>query len=335
MDAPEHTIISVGIDVSKATLAIARMRSDRSIVHESIANDEASIATFMQSLSESMADPHIPVVIKSTGDFHVRSAILLREGGFSVKCINPIISKQLENRDIRGAKTDKADAGRLAKLGADEPLLADFTASRQDIWARKHAGTIAKMLETIQQLSSALRRSEETAATLGLPMNLSHLKHAIDALRAQIEVSEAALAERIDPRFAAIARETRGVSQKQMAVLSVFLAGKTFSDRDQLVAFVGLDVRTRESGMWRGRSRISKRGNPFLRRTLFLMGWSLALHNPAYQKAYRDKKESGAHHYTCVIACARKFLRHLYSELYGRGATAGLSADARSIDAES
>jgi transposase len=283
----------------------------------------------MQSLSESMADPRIPVVMESTGDFHMQSAILLREGGFAVKCINPLISKQLEKRDVRGAKTDKVDAGRLAKLGADEPSLADFTASRQDIWARKHVGTIAKMHKTIQQLSSALRRSEETAAMLGLPIDLSHLKNAIDELQAQIKASEAALADRCDPQFPMIAQETKGVSQKQMAILSAILAGKTFSDRDQLVAFSGLDVRVRQSGKWQGKQVLSKRGNPFLRRTLFLMGWGLALHNPTYQKLYRDKKQSGAHHYTCVIACARKFLRQLHSELYGRGAVARLSTDAR------
>lgn len=325
MNTQEVPVISIGIDVSKATLAIARMKSDRSVAHESIGNDEKSIADFMRSLSKSVRDPRVPIVIESTGDFHLRPSILLHEGGYSVKCINPIISKQLEKRDVRGAKTDKVDAGRLAKLGADNSALADFTASRDDILARKYVGTIAKMREAIQQLGAHLRRSEETAVMLGLPMDLSHLKNAIDELQAQIRTSEKILVERINPVCAKIAQETKGVSEKQMAVISVFLAGKTFEDRDQLVAFAGLDVRTRESGTWRGRSRISKRGNPFLRWTLFRIGWGLAMHHPEYKKYYTDKKESGAHHYTCVIACARKFLRHLHSELYGRRSVAKLS----------
>jgi transposase len=322
-----ESIISIGIDVSKKTLAVARMMENRTTTHESIGNDEKSITALMASISVSMKDTSVPVVIESTGDFHLLSSLMLREGGYAVKCINPVISKALERRDVRGAKTDKIDAGRLAKLGADEPTLADFTATRKDILARKQVGTLAKMREVIQTLSAHVRRSEETAETLGLSMDLTHLKNAIDELQAQVRSIETVLAENAKPTFLKVSEETKGVSGKQMAVLSAFLSGKTFTDRDQLVAFSGLDVRTRESGMWKGRARISKRGNPFLRRTLFLMGWGLALHHPDYKKYYAEKKETGAHHYTCIIACARKFLRStIYSKLYGREAVAvGLS----------
>ena len=325
MNATE-SIISIGIDVSKKTLAVARMMENRTATHESIENDAKSIAALMTSISMSMKNTNVPIVIESTGDFHLLSSLMLREGGFAVKCINPVISKELERRDVRGAKTDKIDAGRLAKLGADESALSVFTATRKDILARKQVGTLAKIREVKQTLSSHLKRSEETAQTLGFSMDLSHLKNAIAELRAQEKELEGVLAEKIQPVCKQIAEETKGVSVRQMAILSVFFSGKTFTDRDQLVAFSGLDVRVRESGAWRGRARISKRGNPFLRRTLFLMGWGLAPHHPEYKKYYAEKKKTGAHHYTCIIACARKFLRStVYSKLYGRGAAAELS----------
>ena len=51
------------------------------------------------------------------------------------------------------------------------------------------------------------------------------------------------------------------------------------------------------------------------------MGWGLALHHSDYKTYYVEKKKTGAHHYTCIIACARKFLRStVYSKLYGREA---------------
>lgn len=311
-------ICSVGIDVSKTTLAIACMDGKRKTTSSSIGNDKKAIEAFMRSLAVSVKDRSVPIVIESTGDFHLLPSVMLHEGGYAVKCINPIISKQLERRDVRGAKTDKIDAARLAKLGLDEQSLRDFSASRNDILMRKQLGTLAKMHEVIQTLSAHAKRSEETAANLGIKIDLSHMKKAIDELHAQIEAIEKSLAAHASPELKKIAVETKGVSQRQAAVLSAFLAGKSFSDRDQLVAFAGIDVRTRESGQWRGRSRISKRGNPFLRRTLFHIGWGLALHDPDYKKYYEKKKEGGAHHYTCILACARKFLRHVYSELYGR-----------------
>ena len=102
-----ESIISIGIDVSKKTLAVACMMENRTATHESIGNDEKSIAALMTSISMSMKNPHIPIVIESTGDFHLLSSLMLREGGFAVKCINPVISKELERRDVRGAKTGK------------------------------------------------------------------------------------------------------------------------------------------------------------------------------------------------------------------------------------
>ena len=137
----------------------------------------------MRSLAVSVRDQSVPIVIESTGDFHLLPSVMLHEGGYRVKCINPVISKQLERRDVRGAKTDKIDATRLAKLGMDEQSLRDFTASRNDILARKQLGTLAKMHEVIQTLSAHVRRSEETAVTLGIAIDLSHAKNAIEELR--------------------------------------------------------------------------------------------------------------------------------------------------------
>ena len=316
--SPNEKIIAIGIDVSKKTLAVASLQENRETVNISIGNDAQSIESFMNSIAVSMRNPDIPIVLESTGDFHLLPALLLHERGFAVKCINPLISKQLEKRSVRGQKTDKIDAQRLAKLGADEPALAAFTASRQQILARKQVGTLAKLKTVIQELTGHITRSEETAKTLGISMDLTHAKQAIAELKEQIHVIEAALAEVMQPVCKTIAQETKGVSEKQMAILSAFLSGKTFTDRDQLVAFAGLDVRVRESGMWSGRARLSKRGNSFLRRTLFHIGWGLAVHHPEYRAYFLQKKAKGAHHYTAILACARKFLRGtVHTRLYG------------------
>jgi transposase len=39
---------------------------------------------------------------------------------------------------------------------------------------------------------------------------------------------------------------------------------------DACIAFLGLDVRVRDSGAWRGRRKLTKKGNPELRCLLFL-----------------------------------------------------------------
>jgi Transposase IS116/IS110/IS902 family len=79
------------------------------------------------------------------------------------------------------------------------------------------------------------------------------------------------------------------------------------------VAFVGLDVRTRQSGQWTGRQVISKRGNGYLRKILFQIGWGLMINNEEYQRAYQAMRARGKNYKTCIIALARKFLRFLFA----------------------
>jgi transposase len=110
-----------------------------------------------------------------------------------------------------------------------------------------------------------------------------------------------------------LAAHVRGLSLEQASVLLIALGDKAFLSRDQLVAFVGLDVRVRQSGKWIGRQVISKRGNPYLRKILFQIGWSLYMNNATYQVLYEQMRERGKNHKTCIIAVARKFLRFLFA----------------------
>jgi len=39
---------------------------------------------------------------------------------------------------------------------------------------------------------------------------------------------------------------------------------------DQVIAYAGLDVEIKESGLWKGQAKLSKRGSGLLRQTLYL-----------------------------------------------------------------
>jgi len=93
----------------------------------------------------------------------------------------------------------------------------------------------------------------------------------------------------------------------------IALRDKTFVNRDQLVAFVGFDVRTRQSGQWTGRQVISKRGNRYLRKILFQIGWGLMMNHEEYRRVYEKMRARGKNFKTCIIAIARKFLRFLFA----------------------
>ena len=137
----------------------------------------------------------------------------------------------------------------------------------------------------------------------------------------QIDIQEAMeiLKKMISKQASPLAKELAkisGISLFQATTLCLATENRVFETRDQLIAFFGLDVRQRQSGMWRGTQRLSKRGNPYLRKILFQLGWSLCMNNPEYKEYYNHQyKEKDKHYYTAIIATARKFLRYYFAIL--------------------
>ncbi len=57
---------------------------------------------------------------------------------------------------------------------------------------------------------------------------------------------------------------------------------KAFEHDKKLIAAAGLDPTTYESGKYKGKSKISKRGNRHLRRVIWLMTTKVIITNPAF-----------------------------------------------------
>jgi transposase len=81
----------------------------------------------------------------------------------------------------------------------------------------------------------------------------------------------------------------------------------------QLTAYAGLDVRISESGKWKGKSTISKCGNSYIRRVLYMPTLSKISNDEATKKAYQRLKEKKGIGMIAVVACMRKLLALMYT----------------------
>jgi transposase len=148
---------------------------------------------------------------------------------------------------------------------------------------------------------------------LGVGIDCKAATKGLNRIDDQIAAHRARLCELAPEEAHVLSSNIKGLSLTQASVLLIALSDKVFEDRDQLVAFVGLDVRVRQSGKWIGRQVISKRGNGYLRKVLFQIGWSLYMNNDAYHAIYQRMREREKNHKTCILAVARKFLRLLFA----------------------
>ena len=91
---------------------------------------------------------------------------------------------------------------------------------------------------------------------------------------------------------------------------------RRFERKQSLVAFAGIDPAPSESGDYCSRSnKTTKRGSPYLRKTLFQVMSTIIQHAPADDPVFQfldRKRKEGKHYYVYMTAAANKFLRIYY-----------------------
>ena len=99
-------------------------------------------------------------------------------------------------------------------------------------------------------------------------------------------------------------------------ILSEFGDINRFDKPSQLVAYAGIDATVSQSGEYEGTHNVmSKRGSPYLRKSLFQAALVASNSDPVLKAYYQKKRAEGKHHKTCIGAVARKLCNIIYAVL--------------------
>lgn len=99
-------------------------------------------------------------------------------------------------------------------------------------------------------------------------------------------------------------------------ILSEFGDINRFDKPSQLVAYAGIDATVSQSGEYEGSHNVmSKRGSPYLRKSLFQAALVASNSDPVLKAYYQKKRAEGKHHKTCIGAVARKLCNIIYAVL--------------------
>ena len=115
-----------------------------------------------------------------------------------------------------------------------------------------------------------------------------------------------------------------GIGNKTGIMLLVLTNGFTnFENGNQLCSYAGITPIIRQSGSTvRGKSRISKMGNPKLRNLLFMCSFTACKHNKACRDIYERIIAKGKSKKLALIAVCNKLLKQAFAV-----ATSGLPYD--------
>lgn len=88
-----------------------------------------------------------------------------------------------------------------------------------------------------------------------------------------------------------------------------------FESAKKVIAFAGLDPSVHQSGKHVGQSKISKRGNKYLRRVIWQMSVKVIRYNETFHQYFMKRRQEGLVYRKAVLATAHKLVRVLFSML--------------------
>ena len=294
-----------GVDVSLDTLDIAQ--SDG--VTRRIANSAQAIKAWLSILPERSA-----IALEATGSYHEVLQDQAVERGHQVYLIN---GKQLHHyREAVGprAKTDRHDAGLLLRYLSHERAHLRPQQPRDEAETRvwrllKRRATLVRARAQLQLSLGGLEETEELSQLVG-----QQLKDAIRQLERLIHKAARGLG------WTPMLRQCESIpgigKLNAVGLVASFHRGH-FERVDQFVAFLGMDVRVRDSGRYRGKRKLTKRGESELRRLLYNAAMSFA-RDPRYKPLYTRLRELGKSSTESYVILARKLIRIAYC-LLSRG----------------
>jgi transposase len=93
---------------------------------------------------------------------------------------------------------------------------------------------------------------------------------------------------------------------------------KNYSSHKKIIAYAGLDPSVHQSGQFTGMSKLSKRGNRHLRRTIYLMTACVVSHNAFFKVYFLRRKREGLAPQKALFATAHKLIRVIFAMLSQR-----------------
>ncbi len=301
----------IGIDISKASFDVSYEKTEQKFYHAKFNNNAKGFSEFRDYIN---TGDHC--VMEATGPYYLYLACYLFDHGIRVSVVNPLQVKHFVRMRMTRAKTDKKDAAMIALYGQSE---------KPGLWQPDEVHImqlqqIHTAVEGLQKQSTMLNNQLEAFSQLPVKEKsvMSTLRSLLKTITAKIAKLEGKMLEIINNHY----RDTfsslqtiPGIGPKTAIVLIAITNNfKKFDDIKKLSAYVGLSPRVYQSGTSiNGKGHITKMGNKYVRKLLYLCAWSAKRHNKQCVEMYERLKEKQKPERVIKIAIANKLLRQAFA----------------------
>jgi len=304
----------VGIDISKAKFDAALLLGER-VRHAVFSNTEAGFQQLLAWLAKHRPDPTVPMhaCMEATGNWGLELADFLHAQGVRVSIVNPARIKAYGDSELARNKTDKLDAGLIARF---------CRAHVPPVWvpAAAHLRELRELVRRCDALKSArVQELNRQKSGFASPAVARSIATHIEWLNAQIEAVMDAVRDVIasDPVLSnnlALVRSITGFGEVSATILLAELPNIADFTPKALAAFVGLSPSEHSSGTSvRRPGKISRIGTERLRSTLYMCALSAKRSNKPLATFVARMTAAGKPPKVILIAVARKLLVYAHA----------------------
>jgi len=313
----------LGIDVAQKELVVSLGRMHEDLTAEIyagkvFANTEKGFSALLEWVERS-TDSNLPVrfVMEATGVYHESFAYFLDERLRQVSIVLPNkINHYFKTLDVKTV-TDYTAAEAIARFGLERKLT---------VWKRPNA-----VFKNLKQLT---RERDQIVDARTVTKNQLHAesceaepsKNTIKRLNALIAFLDKQEKEIMQEITAVVKKDQRasdtiklltsipGVGVLTAAIVLAETNGfELIRNKRQLTSYAGLDVREKQSGTSiKGKPRISKRGNRYLRKAMHLPALSAIQCNERFKTVFARLVSRHGIKMKAAVAVQRKMLELMY-----------------------
>lgn len=316
---------SIGIDISKSTFTacLCQQSDDGKLTFSKVLDFSNDSKGFNQLLRWTkgliVSDSELVFLMEATGVYYENLAHHLHKIKKRVHVVLPNTSKHYFSSLNVKTKTDAIDARILSQFGVERV---------HKLWSPP-PGTLLQL----RNLTRYYVQLQEQKTALG---NIKHSKDCSHDIQIFITKSNKKLINEIDKEIERCLKEIKktieedkvlkerlkkvltikGVGLITVAtILAETMGFEQFHSSKQLVSYSGYDVVQRESGTSiKGKTRISKKGNRYIRNALYFPAMVACRYNETLKETYiRINKNSKASKMIGQVAIQRKLLVLIYT----------------------
>lgn len=313
-----------GIDVAQKELVVSlgcknEDHSDEIYAYKVFPNSAKGFVELVNWVKK-MSNPgsQIQFVMEATGVYHERFAFFLNDNNHQVSVVLPnLISNFSRTLDVKTVN-DKTSSAAIAKFGLSRIL---------DQWKRpdpvyKKLKQLSRELDQIITERTVIKNQLHAEAAEAEP-NKSSLKRSekhiafLNKFHAEIKAEITILIKSDDTvkQSVSLISTIPGIGKLTAAIVLAETNGfEMIRNKSQLISYAGLDVVEKQSGTSiKGKTRISKRGNRYLRKALHMPSLSGVRYNEKHKAIFVRLVSKHGIKMKALVAVQKKMLELMYT----------------------